>query len=63
MKTIKAMIIAGLLTSTAVMAGKNVVPAASPVVPVLNPIPLYVGLGLLWAGTSLRLPCADDKRL
>jgi OOP family OmpA-OmpF porin len=63
MKTVKAIIVAGLLTSTAVMAGKNVAPAASPVVPVLNPIPLYVGLGLLWTGTSVDCPCAKDKRL
>ena len=63
MKVLKTIVAVGLLVSTSAMAGKNVLPASTPVVPVVNPIPLYVGLGLLWSGTSTGCPCAEDKRL
>ena len=63
-KVFQSLIIAvGLLSGTVAMAGKNVVPAATPVVPVIPPSPFYIGLGLLWTGTSLDCPCANNKRL
>jgi len=47
-----------LLVSGIAVAGKNVAPAESPVAPVVGVVPLYVGIGLLWSGTSVDCPCA-----
>jgi len=55
--------LASLLASGVLVAGKDVEPAIVPVAPVVNINPFYVGLGLLWSGTSRDCPCADDSRL
>jgi len=62
MKTIKTIALATILATSTVIAGKNVIPAVTPVTPVpfINPLPLYIGVGLLWSGTSFNCPCADD---
>ncbi len=62
-KSIAKIALSSLLMSGILVAGKNVAPAEAPIVPVLDVNPLYVGLGLLWSGTSRDCPCADDNRL
>ena len=54
------------LTTTSYAGGKYIVPAVAPIVPipaVINPTPLYVGLGLITAGLSRDCPCGDGTRL
>ncbi|HIP61185.1 MAG TPA: porin family protein, partial [Sulfurovum sp.] len=57
--------LSSLLLGSILMAGKNVVPVDTPVAPVayINPLPIYVGLGLLWSGTSRDCACQDESRL
>ena len=54
--------LSALLASGIAVAGKNVAPAETPVAPVVGVVPLYVGIGLLWSGTSVDCPCANDVR-
>jgi len=58
-RTVAKIALASLLISGVVFAGKNVAPAESPVVPVMSVNPFYIGLGLLWSGTSIDCPCAN----
>jgi len=56
------------LTSTSSAGGKHVVAADAAVIPippvvVVNPLPIYIGLGLIAAGVSRDCPCSTDKRL
>lgn len=51
------LVLASLLASGVLSAGKNVAPAVVPV------NPFYIGLGLLWSGTSRDCPCATGSRL
>jgi len=62
------------ITLTTIMAlavstyagSKNVAPIEAEVVPVpavINPIPLYLGIGLIAAGLSRDCPCSGDTRL
>ena len=60
-KTIAKVALSSLLMSGALMAGKNVAPAVVPVVPVVDVNPIYVGLGLLWSGTSRDCDCSGDR--
>lgn len=57
------LVLASLLASGVLIAGKNVEPAIVPVVPVAAINPFYVGLGLLWSGTSRDCPCAGGDRI
>lgn len=59
MKT-KEIVLALLLASSVLFAGKNAAPAETPVVPVLTPWPLYVGLGLAMSDID-RDPCPCDN--
>ena len=52
------LVLASLLASGVLVAGKNVEPAVVPVAPVADVNPFYIGLGLLWSGTSVDCPCA-----
>ncbi len=50
--------LASILATGLVQAGKDVIPVEVPVTPVVDVNPLYVGLGLLWSGTSVDgCPC------
>jgi OOP family OmpA-OmpF porin len=60
--TVAKIALSSLLVSGILVAGKNVAPVEAPVVPVVGINPLYVGLGLLWSGTSVDCPCANDVR-
>jgi OOP family OmpA-OmpF porin len=54
------------LTISSYAGSKNVAPIEAEVLPVpavINPIPLYLGIGLIAAGLSRDCPCADDTRL
>jgi len=55
------LVLASLLASGVLVAGKNVEPAVVPVAPVVDVNPFYVGLGLLWSGTSRGCNCADGR--
>ncbi len=57
------LVLASLLASGVLVAGKNVEPAVVPVAPVVDVNPFYVGLGLLWSGTSRDCACAAGTRL
>ena len=57
------LVLASLLASGVLVAGKNVAPAVAPVAPVVDVNPFYIGLGLLWSGTSRDCPCASGNRL
>ena len=61
-KTIAKVALSSLLMSGILVAGKNVAPAAAPVAPVVDVNPVYVGLGLLWSGTSIDCPCDNGSR-
>ena len=63
-RSVAKIVLASLVASGIVMAGKNVEPAEVPVAPVAEINPLYIGIGLLWSGTSLDCPCAegDEKK-
>jgi len=52
--------LASMLASGVLFAGKNVAPAVVPVAPVVDINPLYIGLGILWSGTSRWCDCAND---
>ena len=58
-------IIAALLLSTALLsAGKNVAPATVPVVPVVTPWPLYIGVGLAMTDIDRDpCPCASGQTI
>ena len=59
------LVLATLLASGVLVAGKDVEPAVVPVAPVVDINPFYVGLGLLWSGSSRDCPCdrTQKKRL
>ena len=53
------------LTVSAYAGGKKISPVEAEVVPipaVINPIPLYLGIGLVAAAVSKDCPCAGDER-
>jgi len=57
-------VLASLVASGVLVAGKDVEIAEVPVVPVVVDVnPFYVGLGLLWAGTSRGCECSQGTRL
>ncbi len=60
--TMVKLAISSFLMSGLLIAGKNVEPVTTPVAPVFNINPLYLGVGLLWSGTSVDCPCANDDR-
>jgi len=60
--TVVQVALSTLLLSGIAVAGKNVAPVEAPVAPVVDVNPLYVGVGLLWSGTSVDCPCANDDR-
>ncbi|NKQ41183.1 MAG: porin family protein [Sulfurovum sp.] len=63
--TIVKIALSSVLASGLLVAGKGVIETDIPVVPVVDVNPLYVGLGLLWSGTSAECPCAvpvNDRR-
>jgi len=63
-KTLTSLVLIITLASQTYAGGKNVIAAASPVIPVsqlIDPNPFYIGLGLLWAGMSRDCACADGK--
>ena len=62
MKAIKLISIAVIATTLTLSAGKNVAPVKSPVLPVAIPIGLYVGIGAIWAPTSIDCPCSGNVR-
>jgi OOP family OmpA-OmpF porin len=54
------------LGTSSYAGGKYVKPVEAEVVPIpaiINPIPLYVGIGLVAAGLSRDCPCSGDSRL
>ncbi len=53
--------LSSLLLSGVIVAGKNVAPVEAPVAPVVDINPFYVGLGLLWSGTSRNCDCANNR--
>ncbi len=55
-----------VLTSHIYAGGKGVSPAIEPVavipvIPVIDPLPIYVGVGVLWAGMSRDCACENGK--
>ena len=61
---IKKIVVALLLTSSVLFAGKNVIPAETPVAPVFTPWPFYIGLGLVMSDIDRDpCPCADDQTI
>lgn len=53
------------LTVSTYAGGKKVAPAEAEVLPVptvINPIPIYLGLGIIMSALSKDCPCADDVR-
>ena len=54
--------LSSLLVTGTMVAGKNVAPVEAPVAPVVDINPFYVGLGLLWSGTSLECPCTKTEK-
>ncbi len=61
---IKEIVVALLLTASVLFAGKNVVPAETPVVPVLTPWPFYIGLGLAMSNIDRDpCPCANGQTI
>jgi OOP family OmpA-OmpF porin len=59
-KMLSAIAIGALLASANAMAGKNVEPVESEVVPVLETIPFYIGIGGSWGAVSNKCPCAHN---
>jgi OOP family OmpA-OmpF porin len=52
-------------TMSTYAGSKNVAPIEAevlPVPPVINPIPIYLGIGLVASAVSKDCPCADDER-
>lgn len=52
------------LVTVSYAGGKYVAPVEAAVVPIpvdINPLPIYVGLGLVAAGVSKDCPCSDDR--
>jgi len=62
-RTVAKLALVSLLASGSAMAGKNVEPAVAPVAPVIDVNPFYIGLGLLWSGTSRDCACSGNTRL
>jgi len=65
-RTLLSLITIISLTGTLYAGGKYVAPVEAPVEPippVINPIPVYIGIGLVVAGLSRDCPCADGSRL
>jgi OOP family OmpA-OmpF porin len=52
-----------LLLSGVIVAGKNVAPVEAPVAPVVDINPFYIGLGLLWSGTSRDCLCDGENNV
>jgi len=52
-----------LLSSMLYAGGKNLIPATQPVIPVsvIEPNPLYVGVGFLWSGMQRDCECIGGK--
>lgn len=68
MKIFQVAVLAALLSTVTLTAGKNVAPVESPVAPVVSPSPFYIGVGVTMASIG-REPCAcleskslDDHR-
>ena len=62
MKKMLSIVVLGAVLATGhAMAGKNVEPVESEVVPVATPIGLYAAIGANWTGYSRDCPC-DGKR-
>lgn len=62
-KVIKIITLGAILTTSSLVAGKNVIPVVVPVEPIpvsITPVPVYVGLGLTWAGVSRDCICRAD---
>ncbi len=57
-KMLSAIAIGSLLASANAMAGKNVEPVETEVVPVVETIPFYIGVGGIWSGVSRDCACA-----
>lgn len=66
-KIIISLAVLATLTSTSFAGGKYVAAADAAVIPIpveaINPLPIYVGLGLIAAGVSRDCPCSTDERL
>ena len=60
-RSIAKIALSSLLVSGVLVAGKNVAPVEAPVVPVVDVNPFYIGVGLLWAGTSRNCACDNDN--
>jgi len=65
-KTIVITVIAMILSVSSYAGGKTVINADAEVIPIpsvsINPIPLYLGLGLIASAVSKDCPCDDDAR-
>ncbi len=59
-KMLSAIAIGALLASANAMAGKNVEPVESEVVPVIETIPFYIGIGGSWGMVINQCDCATD---
>ncbi len=64
-KMLSALALGALLASANAMAGKNVEPVETEVVPVVTPNPFYIGIGGIWSGNSRDCSCAgaDNGRM
>jgi len=65
-KTVISIVTIMALGTSSYAGGKYVKPVEAEVVPipvVINPLPLYIGIGLVVAGLSRDCPCSGDKRL
>jgi OOP family OmpA-OmpF porin len=64
-KMLSTIAIGALLASANAMAGKNVEPVETEVVPVITPSPFYIGVGGIWGGVSRKCACkgADNGRM
>ena len=67
-RSIAKIALSSLLVSGVLVAGKNVAPVEAPIAPVVDVNPFYVGIGMLWSGTSRDCECDDaydnrDSRL
>ncbi len=57
-KVLSITILGALLTTGSAMAGKDVEPVETEVIPVAQPIGLYVGIGANWTGFSRDCACS-----
>ncbi len=61
-KTLSMMALGALLATSSATAGKNVEPVETEVIPVVQPIGLYVGIGGSWTGFSRDCACAGSRK-